>query len=86
LALAGARPNPSSGEFSVSFTLGDAASARLEVMDAAGRRVCARDVGSLGAGEHLVNLTRGLTLPPGVYLVRLTRGDRSLTARALVVR
>ena len=85
-ALAGPRPNPAAGSLQVTFALPDAAPARLEVLDLAGRRVRAREVGALGAGNHVVDLSRGGALPPGVYLVRLTRGERSLVARAVVVR
>jgi hypothetical protein len=85
-ALEGVRPNPAATDFSVSFTLPDAAGARLEVLDLSGRRVLARDVGSLGAGRHLVRLDGGETLPAGVYVVRLARGGRTLTTRVAVVR
>jgi hypothetical protein len=86
IVLSGARPNPSFAGLSAAFSLPDGAAARLEVTDLAGRRIAARDVGSLGAGEHLVNLTEGRKLAPGVYLLRLTRGSESVTARAVVIR
>ena len=86
IALQGARPNPSLSGLSAAFTLPDAAAARLELTDLAGRRIVARDVGQMGPGEHVVSLTEGRRLPPGVYMLRLTRGDESLTARAVVIR
>jgi hypothetical protein len=86
IALHGARPNPSFAGLSAAFTLPDASAARLEVTDLAGRRILSRDVGVLGAGEHVVDLAQGRRLPPGVYLLRLTRGSESLTARAVVIR
>ena len=86
LALTGVRPNPSVDGFTVSFTLPDAAGARLEVTDLAGRRNAGRDVGGLGRGSHVVNFPEARTLPAGVYLVRLSRGGRSLTTRAVVIR
>jgi beta-propeller uncharacterized protein DUF5122 len=86
IVLRGARPNPSFAGLSAAFSLPDAAAARLEVTDLAGRRVVARDVGALGAGEHVVDLAEGRRLAPGVYLLRLTRGGDSLTSRAVVLR
>jgi hypothetical protein len=83
-ALNGARPNPASQGVFVSLALPDAAPARLELLDVAGRRLSERHVA--GAGAHLVNVSEGLTLEPGVYLVRLTQGDKSLTSRVTVVR
>ena len=84
--LSGVRPNPSPGGLVAAFSLPDAAPARIEVVDVAGRRVLAREVGALGAGSHVVDLTRGERLPAGIYLIRLTRGGRALTARAVVIR
>jgi len=86
ISLRGVRPNPSLSGLKAAFTLPDAATARLELNDLAGRRILAREVGGLGAGEHVVDLAEGRRLAPGVYLVRLTRGSESLTARAVVIR
>jgi hypothetical protein len=85
-ALHGARPNPSPGLVSVAFVLPDAASAHLELLDVTGRRVAGRDVGTLGAGSHVVDLTEGRPLAAGVYLVRLSRAGQSLTTRVTVIR
>lgn len=84
-ALFGAAPNPVRGAFTVSFRLPDAAAARLEVFDVAGRRVTAIDVGAKGPGVHTASLdTRG-AFRPGVYLVRLSRGGEQRVARAVVL-
>ena len=70
----------------MTFSLPDGAPARLEAYDLAGRRVAAREVGPLGGGSHEVRLGEGRGLAPGVYLLRLTRGARVLTTRAVIVR
>ena len=85
-ALAGLRPNPAVRDLAVAFSLPDASPARLEVLDIAGRTMFERQVGTLGAGSHLVNVAEGRALPTGIYLIRLTRGGRSLTARGAVIR
>jgi hypothetical protein len=84
LSLAGARPNPAAGAFAISFVLEDESPARLELFDTAGRRVLARDVGALGAGDHEVRIER--LLPSGLYLARLRQNGRALTARVLIGR
>ncbi|MBI5709610.1 MAG: T9SS type A sorting domain-containing protein [Candidatus Eisenbacteria bacterium] len=86
LALAGPRPNPAGEGLTVVFSLPDDAPARLELFDLLGRRVAGREVGALGAGSHTVRLAAADDLGPGVYLVRLTRGGRALSARAVVSR
>lgn len=43
-----------------------------------------RQVGSLGAGQHVMGMEK--TLPPGVYLLRLTQAGRTRAARGVVAR
>jgi hypothetical protein len=84
-SLSGVRPNPSPGRLIIAFTLPDTRPARIEVADVAGRRILARDVGSLGAGPHEVDMGDGRRVAAGVYLIRLTREGETLTTRAVVV-
>jgi hypothetical protein len=85
-ALEGARPNPARGNgLYVAFALPGDASARLELLDVNGRRVAGREVGSLGAGRHRVNLAQGRHVAPGVYWVRLTQGTNQQRARVAVI-
>ncbi|HTK32051.1 MAG TPA: T9SS type A sorting domain-containing protein [Candidatus Saccharimonadaceae bacterium] len=86
LSLEGLRPNPASGPLSVSFALPNASPASLEVLDVSGRRILQRDVGSMGAGSHVVRLDEGSGLSPGIYWLRLRQGPRALLARGAVVR
>jgi hypothetical protein len=83
-ALERVRPNPLVDRFVVSFTLPDAGAARIEVLDVAGRRVVSRDVGMLGAGAHQLDLGTARSFAPGMYFVRLSHADRTLTTRAVV--
>jgi hypothetical protein len=84
LALAGAVPNPTSGEARVWFTLPSRERATLEVMDVAGRRVWRREVGALGPGQHSVDVTAAARRP-GLYFLRLEQGGRVLRARMAVI-
>jgi hypothetical protein len=86
LALMGARPNPTARGLNVVFSLPDASRARLEVMDIAGRRILAREVGDLGPGVHALDLAPDGSVPAGVYWIRLLRADRSLAVRGVVIR
>lgn len=85
-ALRGFTGNPARSDTPVEFTLPDASPARLEVLDVAGRLLAMRDVGSLGAGVHRLDLSELRSQPAGIVFVRLTRGGRSLVARAAHLR
>lgn len=78
--------NPALRGLVVSFSLPDASAARLDLLDVAGRRRVSRPVGELGAGDHLLQLAAPGTLAPGMYLVRLTRGEESRVARVSIIR
>jgi hypothetical protein len=85
-ALAGAIPNPAPGrDLRVRFSLPSAQPARLELYDLNGRLVSAREVGTLGAGEHSLQISAGGHIPPGVYWLRLSQASRRATARIAVV-
>ena len=86
LALEGARPNPASGPLQVAFALPQSAPATLELLDVAGRQVLAREVGSLGPGQHVIRLGECGCTPPGIYWLRLTQAGCQLTRRAVIVR
>ena len=85
-ALLGARPNPAGPEgLRVSFSLAEAGPVTLEVFDTGGRRVLARDLGTLAPGNHLVSMGRAARLRPGACFIRLRQGDRVRTRRAVVL-
>jgi hypothetical protein len=84
-ALQGFTPNPARAAIQVAFTLPDASPARLELFDLAGRHVRSRPLDALQPGRHTVDLGGTLDLRPGVYVVRLTQGIRTLSARGVVV-
>ncbi|HTO91217.1 MAG TPA: hypothetical protein VMJ70_08815, partial [Candidatus Sulfotelmatobacter sp.] len=86
LSLAGARPNPTSGELSLAFSLRDGSPATLELLDVSGRRVASRRIETLGAGGHVVRFGEASRLAPGIYTARLTQGGRAVTAHVAVVR
>jgi hypothetical protein len=78
--------NPSQGTIQCGVDLESDDVANLSLWDIAGRRVVSRDVGSLGAGHHSVELTQGAALAPGVYVVRLEQGRQAQSLRVSVVR
>jgi hypothetical protein len=86
LELVGFVPNPSRTGARIVFTLASAAPARLEVLDVAGRRVFEREVGSLGAGRHVMPIADS-RLDAGIYMIRLVAGGRTeVTRRAVVLK
>jgi len=85
LALGGASIRPGAADLTVSFSLPGEGRAVLELFDIRGRMLESREVGGLGAGEHQVSMGGG-RVPSGVYLIRLRRSERTLTAKAGVFR
>lgn len=84
--LLGARPNPSRGMLTIAFSLSRASAARIEVLDLAGRLLEARDVGGLGPGEHVLPIDGSRQWRPGVYVVRLSQGERMQMQRVALMR
>jgi hypothetical protein len=90
LELSAPWPNPARGPVRLAFRLGRAAETRLEIFDAAGRRVRELVARSLSAGVHDAawDLADGAghRAGPGVYFARLRVGGRASTRRFAVVR
>jgi hypothetical protein len=74
------------GRMTLAFSLPTATPAHLDVLDVTGRRVFTREVGSLGAGRHTLQLGGEAPLGAGVYFVRLSQGAASVNMRATVLR
>jgi hypothetical protein len=81
LSLARAPGAP--GRLAVDLSLMDGSAAELDVIDVTGRRIVAREVGSLGAGSHRVEIADRLA--SGVYLLRLRQGAHTRTLKAVVL-
>jgi hypothetical protein len=86
LALNAASPTPARGELTILFSLPGSGPASLVLFDAGGRRLLAREVGSLGPGDHAMVLGDASTLRPGVYLVRLSQNGAERSMRVVFVR
>jgi hypothetical protein len=79
-------PSPTRADrLAVSFSLPDAAPAKLELIDVTGRRISRFEVGLLGAGRHTLDLATARRVAPGLYLLRLTQGSNVRIARAVVL-
>lgn len=90
LALRAPSPNPFRTSTTIAFDMPRAGTVTLRVLDLSGRAVRTLANGRTGAGlQHLVWDGRddeGRALAPGVYLVRVQAGERSLTRRVALVR
>jgi hypothetical protein len=82
LTLVGA--NPTISGMRVAFMLPEPSPARIDVVDVTGRRVYTREVGSMGAGRHEIDL-RQERFTPGIYWVRLVQGERMSSAKIAVL-
>lgn len=80
-------PNPlrSGDAAQIAFSLPTAAAVRLDVLDALGRRVATILDGAQAAGRHQATWGPG-DLASGVYLVRLTAGEKTAFRRLTLTR
>jgi hypothetical protein len=78
--------NPSSGVIRCAVDLETDELTTLSLWDISGRRIASRNVGTYGLGHHVVDLTDGVTLAPGVYVVSLEDGRQAKSLRVSVVR
>jgi hypothetical protein len=81
LAMAVVWPNPAGSQHRISFSLPSPGPAKLEVYDLNGRRTYERDLGTLAAGTHLLEIAPGVRFRPGVYFAVLRFGGERKTAR-----
>jgi len=83
-----AGPNPTRGEWSVRFVVGESAAspARLRVYDVRGALVDGVDLGPVGPGEHAVTWRARRGLASGSYFFRLERGGEARTGRVILER
>ncbi|MBN2201612.1 S8 family peptidase, partial [bacterium] len=82
-------PNPFNGETVIRYSLAEQGPVRIAVMDVRGREAAVLLDGTRSAGRHEARwdgLAAGVPAPSGVYLVRLTSGDRVQTRKILLIR
>jgi hypothetical protein len=83
-------PNPVQTSAAIEFYHAAGANAVIEVYSITGRLVWKQDLGFVGPGLHRfgwkANDSRGERVAPGVYLLRVFAGERSATAKLMVLR
>ena len=84
-ALRSLSGNPVRGPLQFAVSLPTAAPASLELVDITGRRVAKQDLGTLGAGNHSIQMDAS-SLRPGVYWARLTQAQKLTSTRIAIVR
>ncbi len=84
-ALHAAYPNPFATQATLRYDLPQAAAVRLAVYDLLGREVARPVDGEVEAGSHAA-VFDGRGLAAGVYVVRMTAGERAFTRRMTLTR
>jgi gingipain R len=79
-------PNPITVTASIGFSIPSTGSVKLAVYDVSGRMVETILDGSLESGSHSIQWTPGSQIASGVYFIRLTTEDGTLTRQAMVIR
>jgi len=84
LALGVRLPNPTRGALAMELAL-PARGARLELFDISGRRVAQRDLSDLGPGLVRYRWDATERLPPGIYLMRLSRSKEMVKKKLILL-
>src|SRR5262249_40985109 len=86
--LAFLRAMPAAGRpgLGIAFSVAPREPARIEVLDVARRGRRAQDYTSLDLGSHTLVVGEGLRFPSGIYLVRISQGERRVTGKAAIIR
>ncbi len=83
-------PNPFNPETSISFSIPNQSTVKLEVFNVLGQRVRTLVDGQLAAGEHILQWnsrnSNGLPVASGVYFYRLTAGGQTVTRKMLLLK
>jgi hypothetical protein len=89
LVVQPAWPNPSTGRFTIDFSLKEPGSVDISVVDVLGREVVRRDLGRYERGAHEASLdleSGGRTLSSGIYFVIMRGGAATRSQKIVVVR
>lgn len=78
-------PNPFNSAARIRFAMDRAADTRLTVLDSTGREVQRRNLGRSEPGSHEITIEAG-GLPSGMYIGRVTAGNRSSFCRMAIIR
>ncbi len=78
-------PNPSTGQVTISYRLGNRTPVLLELFDVYGKKLVNLQEGWQEAGSQVIRLEHGQLLP-GSYLLRCSSRDRSETRRLVILR
>ncbi len=76
-------PNPTSKATSLYFTLTQDQKVNVQLYNMLGEQVYSNNYGTMSAGDHLVNINCA-ALQSGVYFVRLTTDNASITKRLVI--
>ena len=78
--------SPATGALGVGFNLPAAGPARIEVFAVNGRRMLARDFGTLDLGWHTTVLPESAAWPSGLYFLRLVHPSGEVFTRSVIIR
>jgi len=76
-------PNPFTTNITIDLQLAKASNLQFKLYDITGRELLQTDHGSVGEGNHQIQLTPSSTLPTGAYLLHITTDEGSVTRKLI---
>jgi hypothetical protein len=77
-------PNPTSGEATVKFSLSDATTISINVVDMLGKVVLPVTNTNYGSGEQSISINKNANLPKGIYFVNLTLNGAKMSRKLII--
>ena len=77
-------PNPTTGVTNLQFTLSDASSVRVNIVDVLGKEVLPATNTTLEAGSHSLQINKDDVLPKGIYFVNVSVNGTKMSKKLII--
>jgi PKD repeat protein len=77
-------PNPANGLANVGFSLHDAGTVNVSVVDVLGKEIIPAEGKMFDAGDHIISLNAEKTLSPGIYFVNLSLNGAKMSTKLII--
>jgi len=77
-------PNPTSGAANLQFTLSEASTVKVNVVDVLGKEILSTADANFEAGQHNLQINKEDTLPKGIYFVNVSVNGTKMSRKLII--